>query len=387
MRAVARLGAVAAAGALALAAAAPAGASGAGVRLVKVGSFQSPVYVTSPPGDAHRLYVVEREGTIRVVQDGRVLATPFLDLRSKVVSGYVEQGLLGLAFAPDYARSGRFYVYYTAAGSGADTLASYRATSPQRADPSSGRTLISQPDPEVNHNGGMLAFGPDGLLYVGIGDGGGAGDRHGTHGNGQSLGTLLGKILRIDPAHRSAGRPYAIPASNPFVHRAGARGEIYAYGLRNPWRFSFDRSTGDLVIGDVGQDEVEEIDFARKGKARGVNYGWRVWEGRSRYSPHEQPRSAVVFPVLTKPHSAGWCSITGGYVVRDPGLPALRGRYVYGDYCLGRIYAARLSPGGASDDHALALGRVGQISSFGEDAAGRVYVVTLDGPVYRLAAG
>jgi len=231
----------------------------------------------------------------------------------------------------------------------------------------------------------MLAFGPDRLLYVGLGDGGGGGDQHGSRGNGQSLSTLLGKILRIDPAHPAGGQPYRIPSSNPFVGRADARGEIYAYGLRNPWRFSFDRSSGDLAIGDVGQEEIEEIDFARRGRARGVNYGWRPWEGRRRYA--NEPAAGAVFPVLTKAHSAGYCSITGGYVVRDPALPSLRGQYVYGDYCNGRVRAVRLVTGSASGDRALPLPKVGPISSFGQDAAGHVYVVDHDGPVFRLAAG
>jgi glucose/arabinose dehydrogenase len=357
-------------------------AAAPGVRLQLVGRFSSPVFATSPPGDRRRLFVVEQGGTIRVVQDGRTLARPFLDIHDKVVSGG-EQGLLGLAFAPDYATSRRFYVYYTAAGGGADTLVAYRAAGATRADPSSARTLISQPDPESNHNGGMLAFGPDRLLYVGIGDGGGGGDQHGARGNGQSLSTILGKILRIDPAHPSGGRPYGIPGSNPFARRAGARGEIYAYGLRNPWRFSFDRTTGDLVIGDVGQDTVEEIDFARRGRARGVNYGWRPWEGRHRL--YREPAPGAVFPVLTKQHSAGYCSITGGYVVRDPTLPALAGRYVYGDFCEGHVRAARLSTGHATGDRQLDLPSIGQISSFGQDAAGHVYVLDLEGPVYRLA--
>ncbi len=228
----------------------------------------------------------------------------------------------------------------------------------------------------------MLAFGPDKLLYVGIASATAAARATSTApaANGQNLSVLFGKILRIDPEHPAGERTYEIPSSNPFAHRSGDRGEIYAYGLRNPWRFSFDRSTGDLIIGDVGQDQVEEVDFARRGKARGVNYGWRVWEGRRRNAPSQAAPNAV-FPVLTKNHSAGWCSIVGGYVVRDPSLPALRGQYVYGDYCQGQVRAVRLSTGRATGDRQLALPKVGQISSFGEDAAGHVYVVDLGGPV------
>jgi glucose/arabinose dehydrogenase len=216
-----------------------------------------------------------------------------------------------------------------------------------------------------------------------MGDGGSEGDPHGPRGNGQSLGTLFGKLLRIDP-RPSAGRPYTVPRSNPFVGRAGARPEIYAYGLRNPWRFSFDRATGDLAIGDVGQDAWEEVDFLRRGAARGRNFGWRVWEGRSRYQPGASAPGAV-FPAIVEPHSRGYCSITGGYVLRDPGLPAAwRGRYVWGDYCRGRIEWARLRAGRRARVYQTGLSVPG-LSSFGEDARGRVYVTSLEGPVYRLA--
>jgi hypothetical protein len=238
-------------------------------------------------------------------------------------------------------------------------------------------------DPEPNHNGGLMIYGSDGLMYVGTGDGGGGDDQHGARGNAQSLGSLLGKILRIDP-RQSAGRPYTVPDSNPFVGRSGARPEIYAYGLRNPWRFSFDRETGDLTIADVGQDAVEEVDFVRKGRGAGANFGWRPWEGRSRN--FDEPARGAIFPVITHTHSQGFCSITGGYVVRDRGVPALFGRYVYGDFCEGRIRAATLRAGHRTKGKPLPLPRVGGLSSFGEDAAGRVYATSLNGPVYRLAA-
>ena len=238
-------------------------------------------------------------------------------------------------------------------------------------------------DAEGNHNGGDIAFGPEGLLYIGTGDGGGAGDEHGSRGNGQNLGSLLGKLLRIDP-RPAGGRAYGIPASNPFAGRKGARAEIYSYGLRNPWRWSFDRATGDIVIADVGQGSVEEVSFLRRGGARGANFGWRAWEGSERFA--DQPAPGAIFPVIEKSHGDGWCSITGGYVVRDPALPALRGRYVYGDFCLGQLRSARLTPGKASADRSLGLPRVASLSSFGEDAGGRVYVVSLEGSVYRLAA-
>ena len=349
-----------------------------GVRLRRIGTFDEPVYVTAPRGDRRTQFVVEQGGRIMAVRDGRKLAQPFLDISSQVTSGG-EQGLLSMAFAPDYATSGRFYVYYTA-DDGDQRIVEYSRASADRADAGSARLVLEMADSESNHNGGLLLFGPGGHLYVGTGDGGGDGDRHGRIGNAQDLGSLLGKILRIDP-RPSDGRPYGVPRGNPFVGRRGARGEIYSYGLRNPWRFSFDRRTRDLTIGDVGQSEVEEIDFVRSG--RGKNFGWRPFEGRRRYTPGESARGHVR-PVLQRFHSGGNCSITGGVVVRDPELPALRGRYVFGDFCRGRIESARLSPGRARDQRVTRL-RVPSLSSFGEDARGRVYAVSRDGPVYRLA--
>jgi glucose/arabinose dehydrogenase len=358
-------------------------AAATGVRLVSAGTFTSPVYVTAPAGDKRRIFVVEQRGTIRVVRAGRTRRAPFLDIRSKVLAGG-EQGLLSMAFAPDYARTRRFYVDYTDR-SGVQRVVEYRASksNAERADAGSARLVLSYDGLESNHNGGLVLFGPDRLLYVGTGDGGGGNDQHGTRGNAQDLGKLEGKLLRIDP-RRSGGRSYSVPSSNPFVGRSGARGEIYSYGLRNPWRFSFDRSTGDLAIGDVGQDAIEEIDFARTGEARGANYGWRPLEGRRRNFDEPAPRA--VPPVLEFRHPAN-CSVTGGYVVRDPALPSLDGRYVYGDFCKGELRSAKLSAGYASGDRSLGLRKVGSLSSFGEDALGRVYVVSLDGAVYRFAAG
>jgi glucose/arabinose dehydrogenase len=349
-----------------------------GVRLVKIGGFDSPVYVTAPPGDRKVQFVVQQGGRIMVVRNGRKLSTPFLDITSQVTSGG-EQGLLSVAFAPDYASSGLFYVYFT--GKDEDQhVVEYKRASADRADAGSARPVLTMADSESNHNGGLLLFGPGGHLYIGTGDGGGAGDQHGRRGNAQNVGALLGKILRIDP-RPSGGRPYTIPSSNPFLGRNGARAEIYSYGLRNPWRFSFDRRTHDLAIGDVGQDEVEEIDFVRSG--RGKNFGWRPFEGRRRYTPGETAPGNVK-PVIQRFHSKGNCSITGGVVVRDPNLRALRGRYVFGDLCRGRIESARLSPGRARSVRTTRL-KVSNLSSFGEDARGRVYAVSLDGPVYRLA--
>ncbi len=363
-------------------AAAPASAAAKGVKLTRIGSFDQPVYVTAPPGDTHRVFVVEQSGRIRVIRDGRRRSTPFLDLRDKV-SCCGERGLLSMAFAPDYARSRRFYVDYTDRAGDTRVVEFRRSGSSDRAVKASARTVLTQQQPEANHNGGLVLFGPDGLLYVGLGDGGGANDQHGPLGNAQNLGTLLGKILRIDPRPAS-GRAYSVPADNPFVGRSGARGEIYAFGLRNPWRFSFDRATGDLAIGDVGQNQVEEIDFARRGGARGVNYGWRVFEGRRTNFPDERAPGSVG-PVLTYSHDGGGCSITGGVVVRDRALGSLAGRYVYGDYCAGKVRAVRLSGGSATGDRSLGLS-VSQLSSFGEDARGRVYATSVEGPVYRLSA-
>ena len=350
-----------------------------GVGLAKVGDFSSPVYVTSPPDDPQRLYVVEQGGTIRIVRDGRVVARPFLDISGQVTVGS-EQGLLSLAFAPDYARSRLVYVYFTD-NAGRQRIVEYRVRADGSADPGSARVVMRMADPEPNHNGGLLLFGPDDLLYVGTGDGGGGGDQHGTRGNAQDLGSVLGKILRIDP-RPAGGRPYRIPRDNPFVGRAGARGEIYAYGLRNPWRFSFDRATGDLTIGDVGQNAWEEINFVRRGGGRGANFGWRPFEGRARYSGGESAPGHVR-PVIVRSHGDGNCSITGGVVVRDPELAGLAGRYVFGDYCRGRIESARLGRRGAFRQRETSL-EVPQLSSFGEDARGRVYAVSLAGPVYRL---
>jgi glucose/arabinose dehydrogenase len=361
--------------------AAGAQSAGRGVRLVKIGDFSSPLYVTAPPNDRRRVFVVEQAGRIVVLRGGRRLAQPFLDIRSKVTAGG-EQGLLSMAFAPDYAQTGRFYVYYTER-SGQEAIWEYRRASDDRADPGSARLVLRMADPEPNHNGGLMIFGSDGLMYVGTGDGGGGDDQHGARGNAQSLGSLLGKILRIDP-RESGGRPYTVPSSNPFAGRSGARPEIYAYGLRNPWRFSFDRSTGDLSIADVGQDAVEEVDFVRKDRGRGANFGWRPWEGRSRN--FDEPAPGAILPVISHQHSDGFCSITGGYVVRDRGVPGLYGRYVYGDYCEGRIRAATLRAGRRTTGKVLSLPKVDGLSSFGEDAAGRVYATSLNGPVYRIAA-
>jgi glucose/arabinose dehydrogenase len=351
-----------------------------GVRLRKVGDFNAPVYVTAPPGDATRLFVVERAGTIRVVLHGHELGAPFLDVSSQVRTDG-ERGLLSMAFAPDYARSGLFYIYFTDTTGDIHIQELKRSSNPNRAIPGSARNLLTVNHREFsNHDGGQLQFGPDGRLYAGLGDGGGGGDPH--H-HGQSLATDLGKLLRIDPRRPSGGRPFGV-SGNPFTSRRGALPEIWAYGLRNPWRFSFDRATGDLVIADVGQDRFEEVDFARRGAGRGANYGWNLFEGFHRFSAGSAP--GAVKPRLEHSHRDGYCSITGGYVVRDRSLGSLYGRYVYGDLCRSAIRSVKLGrSGGASGDRDLGVS-VSQLVSFGQDAGGHVYTVSLAGRVSRLVA-
>jgi glucose/arabinose dehydrogenase len=354
-------------------------------QLELVGRFNTPVYLTAPAGDRERLFVVEQRGTIRIFRSGVILPRPFLDISRLVLAGG-ERGLLSMAFPPDYATSGRFYVYYTARNpSGAVTIVEYRTSSDaDAADAGSARTVMQIAHPRSNHNGGQLQFGPDGFLYIGTGDGGGVGDPNRA---GQRLDTLLGKLLRINP-RQSGAAAYSVPPDNPFVGRPGARGEIWAYGLRNPWRFSFDRRTGDLSVADVGQYDWEEIDFAAApGRGGGLNFGWGCWEGRHPYALNEgnpecRPLPAHTQPVHEYAHTRG-CSITGGYVVRDPTLPALEGRYVYGDYCNRQLWSVRLQSPGAQDDRRLNL-TVPSLSSFGEDGCGRVYAVSGSGPVYRL---
>ncbi len=352
-----------------------------GVRLVQIGSFSEPVGVTGAPGDPSRVFVVQRTGQVMLVLNGRTQAQPFLDISKLVYSqGGQEQGLLGLAFPSDYASSGRFYVDYTMADNDI-RIAQYQrsASNPNLANPAGARAVLTiDHDKYTNHNGGQLQFGPEGDLYIGVGDGGSEDD---PEDNGQNTATLLGKMLRIDP---SPAGGYTIPPSNPFVGQSNKRPEIWAYGLRNPWRFSFDRATGALIIGDVGQSLEEEVDFAPAGTGAGANYGWSIWEGDRRNKPGKAPHA--VFPVLIARHSDGYCAIIGGYVVRDRSLPSLYGHYLFGDYCRPQIESVKLSRGGASDLRATGL-EVSSTSSFGEDAAGHIYVASLSGPVYRIASG
>jgi glucose/arabinose dehydrogenase len=348
------------------------------VRLLKLGSFDQPTYLTAPRGDRRR-FVVEREGTIRIVQGGRVLGQPFLDISDRVTTGG-ESGLLSMAFARDYASSRRFWVYYTDQ-EGFIQIDQFQAAAgaPNRADLGSRRSVLRVPHHRFNHKGGQLQMGADGMLYAGFGDGGAGGD---PDENAQNLSRFLGKLVRIDPR---PGGGYSVPASNPFRGRSGARPEIYAYGLRNPYRFSFDRRRGSLTIGDVGQAEVEEIDYVqgRAGKPPrgGYNFGWDTFEGRNRYESGSAP--GHVPPVLQHTHDEGFCSITGGYVIRDRSLGrGWTGRYVYGDYCDGTLRLAHLRRPNAPT-HATRL-KVDKLVSFGEDSRGRVYAVSLNGPIYRI---
>ena len=348
-----------------------------------------PLFLTAPPGDTARLFVVEKGGTIRIVDraTNNLLPDPFLAITSLVTTGS-EQGLLGLAFDPDYANNGRFYVSYTDKA-GNSVIARYLVSSPASdiAIPTADRVIFTQQQPFENHNGGMIAFGPEGDLYIGFGDGGSGGDP----GNrAQNLGLPLGKLLRIDVSDGTPGQPaYVVPAGNPCIGQAGAREEIWSMGLRNPWRWSFDRGTGDLYIADVGQGSREEVDVSSvaNGAGRGTNYGWNIMEGSLCYLPS----SGCNMNGLTRPHvdyghAAGACSITGGYVYRGAAVPALQGTYFYADYCAGFVRSFKMA-GGVVTEHAdwTALRPNGNITSFGEDAAGELYILTgPQGGLYRI---
>lgn len=349
---------------------------GGEIRLTEVAAgLSGPVFLTAPRPDA-RLFVVEQPGRIRVVENGTLLPTPFLDITDRVSSGG-ERGLLSVAFHPSYAANGYFYVDYTDRN-GDTRIERYRVGADRnRADPASARLILQVAQPFANHNGGLVAFGPDGKLYVGMGDGGSGGD---PLGHGQNRATLLGDILRIDV---DAGDPYAVPPDNPFVGQAGARGEIWATGVRNPWRFAFDREAGLLYLADVGQNALEEVNVVPAASA-GLNFGWNVMEGSRCFSPAEGcGRTGLVVPVLEYGHAEG-CSVTGGYVYRGSRIPALRGHYFYADYCRGWIRSFRHQGGQALDRREWTPGDVGSVLSFGEDAAGELYVLSANGCVYRI---
>jgi glucose/arabinose dehydrogenase len=343
------------------------------VRLVTVARLEAPVAMAVRPGE-RTLYLAEQVGRVRAVRDGRLDPTPVVDISEQVTSGG-EQGLLGLEFSPD----GRYlYLHYT--DRDGDHQIAELAMDGRRADPGSQRSVLQIDDPYGNHNGGQLAFGPDRRLYLAFGDGGGGGD---PEGNGQSLGSLLGKILRIDP-RPAGGRPYRVPSDNPFVDRDGARPEIWDYGLRNPWRFSFDPATGDLWIGDVGQNAYEEVDH-EPASSGGRNYGWNRREGRHPYDGGERPDGAVD-PVIEYGRDGGACTVIGGFVYRGRRIPGLRGAYLYGDYCAGWVRAARTSDGEVLEQRDLGLAVPG-LSSFGADASGELYALSLAGDLYRIAPG
>ena len=349
-------------------------------------NFSSPVFVTHSGDGSGRLYIVEQTGRIKILLNGSVLATPFLNIAAKITNGG-ERGLLGLAFHPDYKTNRKFYVNYTNT-SGDTVVAEYlRSTgSANVADAGSARILLTIDQPYSNHNGGMLAFGPDRYLYVGMGDGGSAGDP----GNrAQNVNNLLGKILRIDVDNKDTGKQYATPSSNPFDGATNGADEVWSYGLRNPWRFSFDRRTGDLWIGDVGQNRWEEIDRSTAGASgagRGVNYGWRVMEGNACYSPSSGCNtSGKTRPIAVYSHSVG-CSVTGGYVYRGAQYRELVGGYLFGDYCSGRIWALR-AHGPASQSPVLMADTSLNISSLGEGQDGRLYVTDIGtGDVWQVVA-
>lgn len=339
------------------------------------GGLRNPLYVAHAGDGSGRLFVLEQPGRIRLVKDGQLLEAPFLDITRNVLSGG-ERGLLGLAFHPDYPRNGRYVVNYTRVPDGATVVAAYRVSDNPDVSRTDEQVLLVVLQPYANHNGGMVEFGPDGFLYVALGDGGSGGD---PENRAQNRDELLGKILRIDPDH---GTPYAIPPDNPFA-AGGGRPEIFAYGLRNPWRFSFDRASGALWAADVGQNDWEEIDVIR----RGGNYGWRIMEGAHCFRPRTGcPAEGLVLPVAEYRNQRPRCSITGGYVYRGTRIPALRGAYVYGDYCSGEIFGFVPGVHGPADGARVLLATGLSISSFGQDQDGELYVVGHEGSVHRIVA-
>ena len=346
-----------------------------------VSGLRRPLWVGGAGDGNGRLFVVEQAGTIRVIRNGRLVARPFVDLGDRISSGG-ERGLLGLAFSPTFATDGRFFVDATDPG-GNTFVAELRAPAPATdvADPASPRVILRIAQPFANHNGGGLVARPDGTLWIGTGDGGSGGD---PLGNGQRRTTLLGKLLRIDP-QAAGGASYTIRSDNPFAVRSDTRGEIWALGLRNPWRFSLDRATGDLWIGDVGQDRWEEVDRVRAGDPGGRNFGWNVMEGRHCFSPAEGcPTAGLTLPVAEYDHGQG-CAITGGFVYRGEAIPALVGTYLYADSCSGRIWG--LDAGADVPQPRLLASTGASIVSFGEDDAGELYVTDIaGGTISRLVA-
>jgi glucose/arabinose dehydrogenase len=330
-------------------------------------SLQRPVNLQAD--GSGRLFVIEKPGRIRIIENNQLLETPFLDITDRVGSNGNEQGLLGLAFHPRYQENGRFFVNYTDTSGGDTVIARFQVSSdPNVADPNSEVQLLGIDQPFPNHNGGVLAFGPDGYLYAGLGDGGSQGD---PNGNAQNTSVLLGKILRIDV---DSAEPYAIPSDNPFGN------EVWAYGFRNPWRFSFDRTTGDLYIGDVGQNQWEEIDFLPAGSPGGANFGWDHREGAHDYEGGGP--EGMIDPVAEYSHPEGGCSVTGSYVYRGS-MPEWQGIYLYGDYCTGMIWGLIQVDGGWQTQ--LLFDVDATITSFGQDEQGEIYMISDNGGIFRLA--
>ena len=339
------------------------------------GGFDQPLFVTHADDGSGRTFVVEKGGEIKLI-DGQV----FMDISDRVGSEGYEQGLLGLAFSPDFEQNGWFFVNYTDRD-GNTVVSRFTASDDrQQGDPDSEQVILRQEQPAANHNGGMIAFGPDGMLYIGLGDGGGANDQFG---NGQNLQTWLGTLLRIDVSGDEV--PYVVPQDNPFADGSEARPEIWAWGLRNPWRFSFDRATGDLYIADVGQNQIEEINFQPADSSGGENYGWPILEGTECFQANECDRTGLVEPIAEYDHSLG-ISVTGGYVYRGEEYRALQGAYVFADYGSGRIWTTARDDTGAWVTTEMAQFD-GQISSFGEDQAGELYFTDIaGGGIYQVTA-
>ena len=347
------------------------------MRLQQVGDrFRNPVHLSSPPGD-QRLFVVEQAGRIGIVKNGSTLAAPFLDISERVRSGG-EQGMLSVAFHPDYRRSGFFFVNFTDR-QGDTRVERFKVSSnPDVADAASSKLIIGIDQPFSNHNGGHVQFGPDRMLWIGMGDGGSGGD---PRGNGQSRQALLGKMLRIDV---DRGDPYAIPPNNPYASGSSGRGEIWAIGLRNPWRFAFDRTSGLLYIADVGQSALEEIHVEPASRA-GLNYGWNIMEGNRCYRGDGCDRNGLQIPQVSFNHAGNACSVTGGHVYRGQRIPAIAGHYFYSDYCAGWLRSFRYQNGRVTDAREWTIGDIGNVVSFGEDASGELYIIAEDGRVFRFA--
>jgi glucose/arabinose dehydrogenase len=339
------------------------------------GGLTHPVQVSGVPDGSGRVFILEKAGLIRIVKNGQLLDTPFLDIRDRVGSQNTEQGLLGLAFHPDFPKQNFFYLNYTNP-SGNSVVSSFQVSSnPDQADPNSETILFTVDQPYANHNGGSMEIGPEGYLYIGFGDGGSEGD---PLDNGQSLQTHLGKILRIDI---SGGNSYTIPPDNPFVNGGGLP-EIWEYGLRNPWRFSFDMQTGDMYIADVGQNKWEEVDYVPAKTQGGLNFGWSYYEGDHPYKGTPPQNETFVFPVHEYSHSEG-CSISGGSVYRGQDLPDWQGVYLYGDYCLGKVWGLLRHSNGAWENK-LMYQMNANITHVGTDAQGEIYLADYQGSVYRL---